>query len=373
MRLAMFVWLGACAAPSLPEVEGEPDHSTPLEDDTSAPADDTGSPTDDTAGDTSGDSGIDTGSVDPDAAWDTFRARRDEILGALSVPIQACVAATDTDDPIFDGCLDWHSAVHGHWALYTLSRLLDDVSLAETADQSFTPEAVEAELQRIEASVPGEIPYGYAWFLALAGERRLRDDGLDPLALIVADALWLHLDGLSDVRLRAGVLADDYQNLSWAAINLWEWAEITGDESRADDVAQFVRDVILPLDAQCPLDAELADADNFFPACLLRAQAILTVLTPEEGATWLASNLPATYPLTPVTDITQAHEAGLNFSRCWGLWSVFVATGDTHWRDLFREHFEWQYSHPEYWAEDYASYSHWVPQFGVYALAEVEE
>jgi hypothetical protein len=97
------------------------------------------------------------------------------------------------------------------------------------------------------------------------------------------------------------------------------------------------------------------------------------VLPPDEAAAWLEGALPADYPITPVTNISSAHTSGLNFSRSWGLWSLHDATGDPAWRSRLVEHVEWQMDHPEYWAEDYVSYSHWVPQFGVYALAQTTE
>jgi hypothetical protein len=36
---------------------------------------------------------------------------------------------------------------------------------------------------------------------------------------------------------------------------------------------------------------------------------------------------------------------------------------------MYREHIEAWMDRPEYWAEDYMAYSHWVPQFGVYGIA----
>ena len=36
---------------------------------------------------------------------------------------------------------------------------------------------------------------------------------------------------------------------------------------------------------------------------------------------------------------------------------------------MYETHVEWHLDHPEYWAENYDAYAHWVPQFGVYAVA----
>lgn len=152
-------------------------------------------------------------------------------------------------------------------------------------------------------------------------------------------------------------------------LNLWQWADEVGDEGAAAAMADVARSRLLAAD--CPVEAELVDADNFFPACLMRALALTRVLPAEEIADFLAA-LPDDFPLEPVTDIRSPHEAGLNFSRPWGLWALYEATGDPRWRDLWLDHVAWQLAHPEYWAEDYASYAHWVPQFGVYALDMIE-
>jgi hypothetical protein len=63
------------------------------------------------------------------------------------------------------------------------------------------------------------------------------------------------------------------------------------------------------------------------------------------------------------------HVAGLNFSRTWGLWSIWEATGILAYRDLYRAHIDKEMAQPQYWNARYGNYSHWVAQFGVYGLA----
>jgi len=84
--------------------------------------------------------------------------------------------------PIFFGCYDWHSAVHGHWLLVRLCRSRPDSAFVAEAraalDRSFTPEKVAAELTYLRGEGRGtfERPYGLAWFLQLAGELHEWDD-----------------------------------------------------------------------------------------------------------------------------------------------------------------------------------------------------
>lgn len=337
--------------------------SSAVDEDVADSGGDTGASWSDTAGDSVGDSTdtADTGQDPADVAWEALEAGRDDALRALGEPIVACVTAPDTPHAAFHGCYDWHSAVHGHWALLVISRLLDEPVWASVVDASLTPDAVASELDSLERGELGEIPYGYAWFLALARERALSGaDDLEPHAAVVADALeaWITPREAGD----PAVFADDYDNYSWALYNLWAWSVASGDTARAARAEALAVDVLAA--TECPLTDEIGSAENFFPACLMRAHALAVVL-PDA----LLAELPDDYPLAPVTDIRSAHQGGLNFSRSWGLWSIYARTGETRWRDLYVEHVAWHLAHPEYWAEDYDQFSHWVPQFGVYALA----
>ena len=51
--------------------------------------------------------------------------------------------------PVFFGCYDWHSAVHGHWLLARLARTFPGAEFAAPAraalEQSLQPEKVEVE------------------------------------------------------------------------------------------------------------------------------------------------------------------------------------------------------------------------------------
>jgi hypothetical protein len=124
------------------------------------------------------------------------------------------------------------------------------------------------------------------------------------------------------------------------------------------------------MNVECPLIDELAFTDDFFPPCLHRALAVLSVLPDPQTATWLAAELPGPgeFELAPLCEPAPAHVAGLNFSRAWGLWALWDASGDTHYRDLYVEHVWRHVAQPDYWAQDYWAHSHWIAQFGVHAI-----
>ncbi len=313
---------------------------------------------------------------DSDARWQAFVDQREAWLYALSEPVLACVGKLDTGHPAFHGCIDWHSAVHATWALHALYRMTEEPAYLAAANAVLDPEGVAGELADILADKlpPVELLYGRAWFLLLAVERELALDGqagaldLRPLAEAVADQLEEVLLGQSPAQLSNAVLADDYFNASWALLNLYRWAVHVGDVGRAAWIEAAMTDVVMGVD--CPLVDELSFTDDFFPPCLLRALAVLKVLSGGQTADWLAAELPGPgeFELEPLCEPAPAHVAGLNFSRAWGLWALWEASGDTHYRDLYVEHVWRHVAQPDSWATDYWAHSHWIAQFGIHAI-----
>lgn len=310
-----------------------------------------------------------------DPAWQEFLDAREDHLRALGVPILACVAKQDTQHPVFNGCIDWHSAVHATYALHAIYRHTGDASYLAAAEVKLTPAGLDAELGRVQQGLlPQEIPYGYAWFLTLARERELSTGKTDllPLATEIRDQLRAWLLARSEAQIDSGVLADDYANLSWAALNLWQWAQWTDDAELAAAMETFVDEQVLDpaYDSGCAFEQEESDADDFFPPCLHRARLLVSTLDEVPRDTWLAGWLPLMPVLTPIEMPAGAHISGLNFSRAWGLFSLYQASGDTVYRDIYLDHMNTHLNHPQYWAEDYNNYAHWVAQFGVYAISQ---
>ncbi len=303
-----------------------------------------------------------------DLRWLDWLDRRDEAVADLAEPVLDCVQRTDTSFGAFHGCYDWHSAVHGVYALHAATRLLDDPQYLQVADAVLGPAAVADELATLENSGPlNEIPYGYAWFLRLASAREAAGRAeLAPLAEVVAARLAEWVDALAPEDVPDYVLADNYANASWAVANLHAHALEQGDSALAERLEDFVRDAILPV--SCALEQEEEEIDQFFPPCLHRALVLTQVLPPAERDAWLQSWLPETPFLEPLTDFPSAHPAGLNFSRAWGLWALFEATGDDRYRDLWLDHVLTHLDQPDYWRQDYQAHSHWVPQFGIFAI-----
>jgi len=141
--------------------------------------------------------------------------------------------------PIFYGCFDWHSAVHGHWMLVRLIRLYPDAPFAARARaalaQSFMADKVAAEVAYFQAKgrKSFERPYGLAWFLQLSTELHQWDDAdaqqwaatLRPLEAIVVDRLTSWLPKLSHP-VRNGT----HSQTAFALGLIHDWAQVRGNQ-----------------------------------------------------------------------------------------------------------------------------------------------
>ena len=63
---------------------------------------------------------------DAAARFRGFLADTPHWLDLLAVVPAAYVARRDTEHPAFHGCVDWHSACHGVWALLAYQRATGD-------------------------------------------------------------------------------------------------------------------------------------------------------------------------------------------------------------------------------------------------------
>jgi hypothetical protein len=303
--------------------------------------------------------------------WRIFCTSRLEYLSILGEVVEKGFTRRDTLHPAFCGCIDWHSSVHGAYALLTAARLTGQSRWVEAVDAALTSECLDAELIAFrQGDLDHELPYGYAWFLKLAkeSEQGWVQSDLLPLATEIASRLEEWIISLSDESVIHHAQRKEYGNLSWALLNLWEWSQWKGNVERSEKLLNFMRTRIIPLEQS--LSPSHDDAtDEFFSAALQRTRAILSILPPDESQTWLTSFNPNQYFLEPMSIAPTPHSAGLNFSRAWGFWTLFACTGNEIYRKLYADHIVTHLKQPQYWRENYRQHAHWVPQFGIYAIA----
>jgi hypothetical protein len=160
----------------------------------------------------------------------------------------------------------------------------------------------------------------------------------------------------------------EYGNLSWPLLNLWDWGKWKMDSDLLEEVSNFTRVRLLPLDREWSSTLDHL-TDEFFAPALQRCRALLTILPSEEASNWLVTHQKEWGWPSPLTVFPTTHSAGLNFSRSWGLWTLYLHTKDPAIRDLYAKHIMTHMNLPQYWRDDYRKYGHWVPQFGIYAIA----
>jgi hypothetical protein len=239
--------------------------------------------------------------------------------------------------PVFYGCFDWHSSVHGHWLLARLAREYPDAEFAAPARAalalSFTPEKVAREVAYLQD--PGrasfERPYGLAWLLQLTAELRSWNDPdaqhwavvLGPLesAAVARIRDWLP-------KLRYPIRVGEHSQTAFAFGLIRDWSVIAGNAEMRALIDERSRSYYLS-DVNCPLAYE-PSGEDFLSPCLAEADLMRRVLGPVDFAGWLGKFLPgiprkaddAWLPPGVVTDRKDpklAHIDGLNLSRAWML------------------------------------------------------
>jgi hypothetical protein len=260
--------------------------------------------------------------------------------------------------PVFYGCYDWHSAVHGHWLLARASRLFPDAEYANEAraalDASFSSATrVAAEVAYVRERPGFERPYGLAWLLTLQAE--LVEMGsphartLAPLAELGAAHLTRWLPKLSHPT-RVGTHAQTAFALGLVIDAAPRIDPTLGELARSRALDFFAHDRDYPLHQE-------PGGEDFLSPSLGAADLMRRVLAPAELAAWLDRVMPngfftgsagstadfstgsagsaadfstgsagsaADFSLSPVhvtdpTDGRLAHLDGLNLSRAWML------------------------------------------------------
>jgi DUF2891 family protein len=290
--------------------------------------------------------------------------------------------------PAFYGSFDWHSAVHGHWALARLARLLPNSPAEARARAGLERSLTSANIVREVAymSAPGragfERPYGLAWLLQLCAELREWQDesaarwqvALEPLEGVCMEHLHTWLPKLQ-WPIRTGLHSQSAFALGLAL----DWARAAGNGT----FAALGRQRALAWhgeDRDAPIAYEPSGHDFLSPA-LGEADLMRRVLEADAFAEWLDRFLPDLGDertrrwLMPVASSDRAdghlaHLDGLNLSRAWMLEEVAAALPSDDPRAAFLR--EASQAHAEagleaVTGEHYAG-AHWLGSFAVYAL-----
>ncbi len=292
--------------------------------------------------------------------------------------------------PVFFGCYDWHSSVHGHWLLARLARLLPEAEFAGAARAAlginFTESKVAAELAYLQGAgrISFERPYGLAWLLQLTAELR---EWPDPDARKWAMALRpLEMEAVARIRtwlpkLRYPIRVGEHAQTAFAFGLIRDWALVAGEMPFLELIDERSRSYYLA-DVDCPLEYE-PSGEDFLSPCLAEADLMRRVLPPAEFAGWLDRFLRSIprkaagdwLPPGIVTDRSDpklAHIDGLNLSRAWMLLGIASGLPGNDRRRQALEHAAARHGEaalPAVTGEHYEG-GHWLGSFAVYLLGE---
>jgi hypothetical protein len=301
-----------------------------------------------------------------DNTYEMLRDAGAAIARELIQPIAACVARQDTGHDVFHGCLDWHSAVHGTWALIAYARMTGDTRHEPLVARSLSPGRVARERALLRAEPEFEMPYGRAWFLRLAREHETAygDGALRPMAEDVLASLMAYY-GRRPPAPRTG----SYRSDSWALINMLDYAAWSHNAAALQAIRGWVQAHFVTYDGACDYGLE---AGHFMAVCTNWAWLVSKVLDRERFDGWAAAFFARPGLPRPVTWPVNWHHHGLNFSRAWGLWGLYAASGQPArkqaYLDAYVAHVRATYEKPSRWRGSYEGVAHWVPQFGMLAL-----
>ncbi len=249
--------------------------------------------------------------------------------------------------PVFYGCFDWHSAVHGHWLLVRLLRVAPkDAAWREAAiatlNQSFTAENVAGEIHNFSRPARGswERPYGLAWLLQLTAELREWNDPqaktwlaiLEPFEKDAADSLEAWLPKLA-YPIRLGT-----HNQSAFAFGLMlDWARVAGNTTMERLIVDRSRS-FHENDINCPITYE-PSGEDFLSPCLMEADLMRRIFDADQFSNWLSGFLPDIPTdgsadwlepgiVTDAADGKLVHLDGVNSSRAWNLYNIARALPD---------------------------------------------
>ena len=285
--------------------------------------------------------------------------------------------------PVFYGCYDWHSSVHGYWSIVKLMQkypALDSAGrIRDVLNRHITPENVAQEMAffQDENNLSFERTYGWAWLFKLQEELQQWEDpdasrwasALQPLVTLLVDRYTSYLPKLV-YPIRAG----QHDNSAFSLTLSLEYANAVGDTAFASTIKEnAIR--LFEKDKGCNLAYEPSGYD-FLSPCLEEANLMRMVYDKEAYQHWLKTFMPALYKadfaLEPAivkdrTDGKLVHLDGLNYSRAACLYGIAgTDPALAHLNEIANAHF--RFSIGNLHAKDDYMGTHWLGTFALYAV-----
>ncbi|MFV0233445.1 DUF2891 domain-containing protein [Empedobacter falsenii] len=289
--------------------------------------------------------------------------------------------------PIFYGCFDWHSSVHGFWSIVKLLKDFPELDqnneVRNELNQLISAENVAVEMAFFydKNNKNFERTYGWAWLLQLQMELNNWQDkdaqiwakNLRPLSDLIIVRYKEYLPKLV-YPIRTGTHDNTAFGLSLAI----DYARSVNDKS-FEKVIVTHANRLYGKDTKCNIAFEPSGSD-FLSACLEEALIMSKIQQKEDYKEWLKDFLPQlfkkNFELNPgiVSDRTDGHLVhldGLNFSRATALYQIEHKLPELKQLNKIAEN-HLNYSLNNISNDDYMG-SHWLGTFALYALKTKQE
>ena len=268
-----------------------------------------------------------------------------------------------TGDPasIFAGNYDWHSSVHGHWALLSLARLTQDAELESQLANRITVKALTRIRKNLNQNIPyDEMPYGQAWLVLMLHELQ---NASHKHSLLNAEAHDLQSE--TTERLIQYLSTSPFPEMgnrfsgmhgSWAfAYMLLKFSQ--PPEKFSIKMAQLEVKFQTQIHGLENQNTPTPTDFMFLPgiSALIRSD-----LSYHDG--------PMALPVSTPTDPYRAHSSGAFLTSIWP-YAVQSYEHNAGSCRIFNENLNEFFNRPDLWQTDFANVGHWVPQFTWFGIA----
>ncbi|MFV0607102.1 MAG: DUF2891 domain-containing protein [Niabella sp.] len=289
--------------------------------------------------------------------------------------------------PVFYGCLDWHSSVHGHWMLIKLLKLFPNLnskdSIITLLNHSFTLEKMQQEaayFEKYTASNTFERTYGWAWLLKLDEELYTWDNplakswhkALQPLTEKIV-LLWKNYLPRQTYPTRTGT----HSNTAFGLCFALDWARVVKDTAFERMIKEKSK-IFYFNNKNIPGYLE-PDGSDFFSPSLQAADLMRRVLPTDKFLKWFNAyyspesikRLCEAPKVSDRNDYQIVHLDGLSFSRAWCMKGIAAKLPANHqYKSLFIKTADkfLNQTLPTIFNGGYGG-EHWLASFAVYALS----
>ena len=289
--------------------------------------------------------------------------------------------------PVFYGCFDWHSAVHGHWMLVKLLKMFPQLPEAAAIragfNSRFTAANILAEVNYFNSTADAtwERTYGWAWLLKLDEELYTWDDedaknwhsAMQPLTEKII-SLWTAFLPRQTYPNRTGT----HPNTAFGMVLALEYAN-TLKKTAFEKIMAGTAKRIYGNDKNSPSQWE-PDGTDFLSPSLEEADLMRRVLPAPTFTSWLnhyispesMRHLIQLPVVSDRTDMQIVHLDGLCFSRSWCMRGIAAALPATDKRKKMLQHAaiaHLQTALPHVISGNYGG-EHWLASFAVLALLQ---